>query len=469
MHLYVAFACALVEICSAPGHTFGVNEYIDSFIEDLGTSRNSVSGVWMFASFFSASLVVVVARLMDKWSTRKVLAVVAPTYILVLVLMRFVTNVVPELVILMSFMRLLGPECLILISRSTLNRWFVEQRGKASALMSVPTGVIFMTQSILVSYFIKTYGWRNSYSITALILTPCLLIGLVFLRDSPESMNLKPDISWSNKKNENSKGKYMTVSSSDVEMTAISSSDVKDKNEEDYTTVDVTIESAAVDESVSELKATTTTTTTTTSLEGLTLSQTTRTAMFWAIALQPASIFWSGMNYHISDHVNLLAGLDATEGAAAVYLPLALCSNIVGFLLSAFLVDRLSVKSRVRVMASTYLFLLVPMLVSLKMKNVHLVRLFGATLGIFEGTNLAFYNIIFSSLFGRKSLAQIRGLATAFGIVFTGIGPLAFSLCKSATGDYNSIIWGLLFVQLATALFLCVVRFPTANLSNNAT
>ena len=463
MHLYVAFACALVEICSAPGHTFGVNEYIDSFIEDLGTSRNSVSGVWMFASFFSASLVVVVARLMDKWSTRKVLAVVAPTYIVVLVLMRFVTNVVPELVILMSFMRLLGPECLILISRSTLNRWFVEQRGKASALMSVPTGVIFMTQSILVSFLIKTYGWRNSYSITALILTPCLLIGLVFLRDSPESMNMKPDISWSNKKNEKSKGKYMTVSSSDVEMTAISSSDLKEKNEEDYATVDVTIESAAVDdavdESMSELKATTTATT---SLEGLTLSQTTRTAMFWAIALQPASIFWSGMNYHISDHVSLLAGLDATEGAAAVYLPLALCSNILGFLLSAFLVDRLSVKSRVRAMASTYLFLLVPMLVSLKMKNVHLVRLFGATLGIFEGANLAFYNIIFSSLFGRKSLAQIRGLATAFGIVFTGIGPLAFSLCKSATGDYNAIIWGLLFVQLATALFLCVVRFPNS-------
>ncbi len=68
------------------------------------------------------------------------------------------------------------------------NHRTVEQRGKASALMSVPTGVIFMTQSILVSFLIKTYGWRNSYSITALILTPCLLIGLVFLRDSPESM-----------------------------------------------------------------------------------------------------------------------------------------------------------------------------------------------------------------------------------------------------------------------------------------
>ena len=124
---------------------------------------------------------------------------------------------------------------------------------------------------------------------------------------------MKPDISWSNKKNEKSKGKYMTVSSSDVEMTAISSSDLKEKNEENYATVDVTIESAAVDdtvdESVSELKATTTETTSTTSLEGLTLSQTTRTAMFWAIALQPASIFWSGMNYHISDHVSHLAGL----------------------------------------------------------------------------------------------------------------------------------------------------------------
>lgn len=166
------------------------------------------------------------------------------------------------------------------------------------------------------------------------------------------------------------------------------------------------------------------------------------------------------MNYHISDHVSLLADLDAQEGAAAVYLPLALSSNILGFVLSACLVDRLSVRTRVRVMGSTYLFLLVPMFVSLHMKNIHIVILFGVTLGIFEGANLAFYNIIFSSLFGRKNLAQIRGLATAFGIVFTGIGPLTFSLCKSISGDYSAIIWGLLVVQLAAAIFLCLVRFP---------
>lgn len=290
-----------------------------------------------------------------------------------------------------------------------------------------------MTQSILVSYFIKTFGWRNSYTITAMILTPCLLIGLLFLRDSPESVNLKPDIVSSNENNEKSKGKYMAVSSSDVELTILSHQKKKaNEDGEKYSTIDVKIESGV--DSTSEMK-TTTTAAATTSLEGMSLSQTTRTAIFWVIALQPAPIYWGGMNYHISDHVSLMAGLDATEGAAAVYLPLALSSNIFGFMLSAFLVDRLSVKSRVRVLAWSYLFLLVPILVSMNMTNANLARLFGATLGVFEGTSVALYNIIFASLFGRKSLAQIRGLATAFSIALTGTGPLLFSLCKSLTGD----------------------------------
>jgi MFS family permease len=249
---------------------------------------------------------------MDKWGTRKVLGIVTPIYILVLLLMRFVTNVVPELVILISFLRLLGPECLILISRSTLNRWFVEQRGKASAMMSVPTGLVFMTQSILVSFLIEKFGWRNSYTITAMILTPCLVTGVVLLRDSPESVGLKPDITWSSKKDdEKKKGKYITVSSTDVELTTTGATTTKSKLEEEeeekvnFSLVEMGIETTASSE-LEESKTTTTTTitqddttttTTTTrtaSLEGMTLSQTVRTAMFWAIAIQPASIFWSG-------------------------------------------------------------------------------------------------------------------------------------------------------------------------------
>lgn len=160
---------------------------------------------------------------------------------------------------------------------------------------------------------------------------------------------------------------------------------------------------------------------------------------------------------NIADHVRHQAGLDAEASSAAVYLPLTISTNLVSLVLGVCVVDRLSTISRVRCVALAYAILALTMLISIHMPSVALVRLFGVTLGVYEGSAMALYNVIFASLFGRRHLGKIRGVAVGVGIFLTGLGPLVFSLCRDRTGNYDDVVWVLFAVQCVTATALFVV------------
>ena len=53
---WVLCGCFLLQLASAPGHTFGVNAFVESWIRELGLTRTQVSTNWFLASTTSAAM-----------------------------------------------------------------------------------------------------------------------------------------------------------------------------------------------------------------------------------------------------------------------------------------------------------------------------------------------------------------------------------------------------------------------------
>lgn len=92
----------------------------------------------------------------------------------------------------MGVVGLNGPGALVTTVPAT--KWFVRQRGRALAWMSlgVPLGGILFVP--LTQIFIDAYGWRQAWVLLALIgAGPIVPLALLFVRRQPEDLGLWPD------------------------------------------------------------------------------------------------------------------------------------------------------------------------------------------------------------------------------------------------------------------------------------
>jgi len=429
----VLCACIALDMSSGPGHTFGVNEFVEDIIQDLGITRTRVSLVWFCASLSSAVCVSFAGWFVDKYPPILILSFLTPVYVTTVFCMGE-TRSTWQLIVALSLMRFLGPECMCLISRTTLNRTFVSTRGKVSAIHSIPVTAFLLCEPVILSLIIRWIGWRSTYHVVAFAICAALAVGTYLLLRGEKS------------------DRSESIVSAQVEMMRVSPFTA---DRQSYTPVKVSDEDRKrVDSQLSKSFD---------RLDGMTFREALSTSVFWAIvfASVPGSLFWSGMNYHISDHVRKKADLDPEIAAAAVFLPLTLVSILTNVGLSAGLVDRFGPRAHVRMYAGSCVSILLAMTLALDMRSKAVVAMYGACLGIFEGSSLAMYNVIFASLFGRRALGRIRGIATGFPIFATGIGPVFFSLISDTTpgGSYDPAIYilGLAALFMSTLLFVVPV------------
>ena len=157
----IVCAAGALYLCSAPGHTTvrldgetdlardklkvqcsagqivhstffsstqGVNQFVESWLSDLSISRSVLAAIWTGASFSSALLIPFYGNVLDKFGSRRSLAVLTILYIGCLFFLSFVDSA-PALAIGLALLRFFGPECLILTASFTINKWWAKKRG----------------------------------------------------------------------------------------------------------------------------------------------------------------------------------------------------------------------------------------------------------------------------------------------------------------------------------------------------
>ena len=76
----VLFACSIGFYTSGPGHTIGLNMFLNPLMEALSLSRSTISLCWMGAMFASSLLSPVMGVLLDRVGVRKLAPVQAVLY-----------------------------------------------------------------------------------------------------------------------------------------------------------------------------------------------------------------------------------------------------------------------------------------------------------------------------------------------------------------------------------------------------
>ena len=413
---WVVLSASLAWAASGPGHSFGINEFVDSFILELNATRTSISVVWVSASWVSALFVPCAGAMLDKCGSRRLLLLVTVPYVVTIALMRYATSSLAVLCALVAGMRLLGPECLTLVSQTSVSLWFTRNRGRAQAVVGL-VRVFFFMEPVLFAWMISEFEWRGAYGVIA-IAAGCLLVAaLLLMRDSPEKMGLLPDgddgavaykrvldlsmadgsgsLAGGGANGEEEEQEIDTVNGDDEatleggreeDCRGGSGGGGVKKKKEAYSAV-VPIEcskrstegTSSVNDDTEESLAgakndeggsininidgnlPTNNTDLRPSAEGTVdeadgadFKWVLRQRVFWQATLCSAvgGFYWGGMNYHINDHVHLVSGLSAVEAAAAIYAPLAVVSNVVSTLLGLFVVDKLSTRTLVRAWAA---------------------------------------------------------------------------------------------------------------------
>jgi MFS family permease len=380
-------------LMSVPGQTMGMAVFTDHFIEAFDLNRSELSFAYLCGTIGSATLLTRAGRLYDRVGAR-VMVVGASVGLGVLVAFISVIDwmgaafsaflgvslsaaTLPLILLGYFGVRFTGQGVLTSASRNVLLLWFERRRGLVSGVRGVFVSLGFSIAPLILAAMIGAFGWRGALWVMAAVLVfGFAIIALIFLRNDPAEVGLRPD---------------GELSAAEVE----------------------SARARARDFSLAEAR---------------------RTPTFWLYSggLAIHALFGTAVTFHIVS-VFAEAGRSQTE-AFAYFLPQALVSTTVNLIGSA-LVDRHRLKPFLVVMLSAFLvgaFGL--MYLETQWGYLMLVAGFGAGGGLWGVIS----NVAFIRLFGSLHLGEISGLNTSVTVFASAIGPFLFSLGYDLSATYAS-------------------------------
>jgi len=297
--------------------------------------------------------------------------------------------------------RFFGQGVLTSCSRNVLLHWFVRRRGLVSGVRGVFVSFGFAVAPLLISWLILTFDWRGALWVMAAVVgIGFSLAALVFIRDDPESVGLRPD---GDRVSDQDKVKL----SSD----AILHMPVK------------------------------------------TLEQARRNPVFWiySCSLGMHALFGTALTFHI---VSIFAEAGRTkEEAFGYFFPSAIFATVTNLSASA-LVDSHRLKPFLIVMIGFFILGAFGLLNLDKPWGFWLLAFgFGSGGGLWGVIS----NLAFIRFYGAINLGAISGLSTSLTVFASAVGPAAFSLGLDFMGSYDAsvkVCIGLLTILLIAAVLI---------------
>ena len=189
----VVAVATLATFCSGPGQSFVFSVFVDPILADTGISRVYLSTLYAFGTGVSAAMVVLVARLVDRFGARLMLAGIALGLGIASFGMSFAAG---PLVLFFGFaaMRALGQGSLPVTATMLTAQWFVKHRGRAMAVVVLGIAASNALLPPITQAFISTFGWREAYVALGVMVWILLIpASILIVRNSPESVGLHPD------------------------------------------------------------------------------------------------------------------------------------------------------------------------------------------------------------------------------------------------------------------------------------
>jgi MFS family permease len=387
---------AFAMVGTLPGRTQGLGLITESLLTDLQLDRVQFAQINLWATLIGALFCLGVGRLIDFYGSRIVLTIISLALGTVVLLMSG-TRSIAAIAVLITLTRGFGQSALSVVSITIVGHWFVRRLNLAMAVYTIALSIGFMVAFPLIGAMVLKSGWRITWSTIGL----ALLVGLaplsfLLVRRSPESSGIQTD------------GEIEAVNTSEDTRT------------------------------------------------GFTLSQALSTGAFWVVGIASAiyGLIASGIAL-FNESILVERGFDAsTYHRSLVIVALtALVGNFLGGWLSS--------KWRMTRLLTLSLVLLAGSLAGLPhvSTEVH-VAIYALVMGLAGGFVIVIFFSFWSSVYGRKHLGKVQGMAQALTVVASAVGPLLLAECVSRTGSYAAMFYVLTGAVLILAVLSWFVRIP---------
>ncbi len=189
----VVLVAAIATFCSGPGQSFVFSVFVDPILADTGISRVGLSTLYAFGTAVSAGMVVLVARLADRFGARLMLAFIAFALGAACIGMSVAAG---PLVLFFGFaaLRALGQGSLPVMATMLTAQWFVKRRGRAVAVVVLGLAASNAVLPPATQALISSFGWRGAYVALGIIVWVLLIpSAILVVRNRPEEVGLHPD------------------------------------------------------------------------------------------------------------------------------------------------------------------------------------------------------------------------------------------------------------------------------------
>lgn len=382
--------------------------FLKPVTEDLGVSRGAFSLVRTGEIVVGAVMAPLVGPIVDRRGGRKLIfagAVIAGAgYFLLSRVQEFWQFFLIRCTLVVAGDTLMGSVVVMVI----IARWFVRKRGRAIAIANLGTGIAKVSMPLLAAALFVSVGWRQSWALFA-IFTLLLVVGpaLLFIRNSPEEMGLRPD------------GEPAPLPENDPAASPAAR--------------------AAVDADVAWTRR-----------EAL------RTRAFWLLGITfgIANIGIAGLNLHIFSFVTDLGHPALT--AATVMSTVAL-TQLASTLLWGFVAERMDIR---KAAMAQFLIQAAGIIVALTSARLDLLYAGFFVYGIGLGGSFVLREVVWANYFGRISLGTVRGIGVFLTNIFAACGAPFFGFLFDLTGSYTLSFTVFVAALLASAFLIMNVQAP---------
>lgn len=368
-------------------NSFGV--FFDSLISEFGWSRASISGAASLCFLVHGLSSMLLGNLNDRFGPRLIMSVCGIFLGTGLFLISFV-NSVWQLYLFYGLVAGIGLGGMDVIPLSTATRWFHKKRGMMSGIIKVGTGVGMFVMPFFITWLLKGYGWRTSFTVLAALAMVSIICLAQFLVRDPVQ-----------------KGQFIDNDNGQA-------SENLNKTE-----------------------------------QGLTLHKAIRTRQFWTVCAIYFIILFCVYTVliHIVQHAidigissTVAAGILATVGGV----------SILGRFLMGGAADRIGEK---KALIICLLFLLTALFWLQVVNALWMFYLFATVYGFAHGGFFSLVSPLIAKLFGTKSHGLLFGIVIFSSTVGGAIGPFFAGYIFDVTDSYK-IVFLILATLCGVALML---------------
>lgn len=370
---------------SIPGQTMGLAVFTNSFIEVLGLSRTELSLAYLVGTIGSSLFLARAGRWYDLFGGRVMITLSSIVLSLMILYISFVDilsiylggSVFVSFFLIMTGyfgVRFFGQGVLTSCSRNVLLLWFVKKRGLVGGIRNVFVSLGFSLAPLFLAGLISIYDWRESLWILAAIGgIGFSLMAFIFIRDNPESCDLKAD--------------------------GISSESIEEVPEE---------------------------------VKSISLREVKRNPVFWiySLSLSMHALFGTALVFHI---ISIFDEVGKSQAEAFSYfIPAAIFSTLSN-LLASWAADKITLKPILILMLLSFCLGSFGF-INLEKDWGFWILAFG--FGVGGGLWGVLSNLTFIRFFGPKHLGEISGFSSSLTVFASAIGPAAFSVGFDLFGNY---------------------------------